>query len=201
MKKFSKKWMGTFIDGELPKDDNFILQEVSKKGFEVEAFEVVKDADGKEDTLFEIKVLPNRIADVFSVRGMAREFAAVLGLKWGGHIPVPNLDDFKLNNDFVKTTPSSLDTLSEKEESQVPIYIFTGVKVNNFDNTKETPEWIKDIISKSGGRSINCLVDITNLILFSFGQPAHVFDADKLTGKIITRFARAGSLTIKNLWT
>lgn len=179
MKKFSKKWMGTFIDGELPKDDNFVLQEVSKKGFEVEGFEIVKDIDGKEDTLFEIKVLPNRIADALSVRGMAREFAAVLGLKWGGNITTPNLNDFKLNNDFVDV------------QGNEALYIFTGVKVKSFDNTVETPEWIKDIIVKSGGRSINLLVDITNLMLFSFGQPAHVFDADKLSGKIVTRFARA----------
>jgi phenylalanyl-tRNA synthetase beta chain len=193
MKKFSKKWMATFIDGELPKDDNLILEQVSKKGFEVEGFEVVKDANGKEDSLFEIKVLPNRIADAFSVRGMAREFAAVFDLKWGGNIPTPDLSSFKLNNDFV--------SLPEGDSKQLgtglgggdyPLYIFTGVKVKNFDNTVETPEWIKDIITKSGGRSINLLVDITNLMLFSFGQPAHVFDADKLTGKIVTRFAAEG---------
>lgn len=178
MKKFSKKWMGTFIDGQLPKDDNLILEQVSKKGFEVEGFEVVKDALGNEDSLFEIKVLPNRIADAFSVRGMAREFAAVFDLKWGGNIPTPDLNSFKLNNDFVVADNSDA------------LYIFTGVKVKNFDNTVETPEWIKDIITKSGGRSINLLVDITNLMLFSFGQPAHVFDADKLTGKIVTRFAQ-----------
>lgn len=180
MKKFSKKWMGTFIDGELPKDDNLILEQVSKKGFEVEGFEVVKDADGNEDSLFEIKVLPNRIADAFSVRGMAREFAAVFDLKWGGNIPTPDLNSFKLNNDFVVADNSDA------------LYIFTGVKVKNFDNTVDTPEWIKDIIAKSGGRSINLLVDITNLMLFSFGQPAHVFDADKLTGRIVTRFATEG---------
>lgn len=180
MKKFSKKWMQTFIDGELPKDDNLILEQVSKKGFEVEGFEVVKDANGKEDSLFEIKVLPNRIADAFSVRGMAREFAAVFNLKWGGNIPTPDLNSFKLNNDFVVA------------DNPDALYIFTGVKVKNFNNTVETPEWIKDIITKSGGRSINLLVDITNLMLFSFGQPAHVFDADKMTGRVVTRFATEG---------
>lgn len=190
MKRFSKKWMQTFIDGELPKDDNLILQEVSKKGFEVEGFEIVKDANGKEDSLFEIKVLPNRIADAFSVRGMARELAAVFNLKSGGNIPTPDLNSFKLNNDFLDCPNShSLVERGSGGEEHLPMYIFTGIKVKNFDNTVETPDWIKDIINKSGGRSINCLVDITNLMLFSFGQPAHVFDADKLTGKIVTRFA------------
>jgi phenylalanyl-tRNA synthetase beta chain len=179
MKKFSKKWMQTFVDGQLPQDDNYILTQVSKKGFEVEGFE--KSLDG--DTLFEIKVLPNRIADAFSVRGMAREFAAVFGLGWGGKIAVPKMEGFALNNDHV--------TLEKKDKEQ-PIYIFTGVKISNFDNTIPTPDWIKDIIEKSGGRSINCLVDITNLMLFSFGQPAHVFDFEKMSGNVVTRFAHAG---------
>ncbi len=185
MKKFSKKWMGTFIDGKLPKDDNLILQEVSKKGFEVEGFEVMEN-----DTLFEIKVLPNRIADAFSVRGMAREFAAVFNLKWGGNIPTPDLNCFKLNNDALSPSPNLGE--GRGEVLDLPMCIFTAVKVTNFDNTKETPEWIKDIIVKSGGRSINLLVDITNLMLFSFGQPAHVFDTDKMTGKVVTRFANVG---------
>ena len=177
MKKFSKKWMGTFVEGKLPEDDNLILQEVSKKGFEVEGFEVSSD----NDTLFEIKVLPNRIADAFSVRGMAREFAAVFNLKWGGNIPVPNLNDFSLNNEMLVS-----------DSKNDPLNIFTAVKVTNFNNKVETPDWIKDIIVKCGGRSINLLVDITNLMLFSFGQPAHVFDADKMTGKVVTRFANDG---------
>ena len=177
MKKFSKKWMGTFVEGKLPEDDNLILQEVSKKGFEVEGFEVSSD----NDTLFEIKVLPNRIADAFSVRGMAREFAAVFNLKWGGNIPVPNLNDFSLNNEMLVS-----------DSKNDPLNIFTAVKVTNFNNKVETTDWIKDIIVKCGGRSINLLVDITNLMLFSFGQPAHVFDADKMTGKVVTRFANDG---------
>jgi phenylalanyl-tRNA synthetase beta chain len=163
----------------LPTDNNQILTEVSKKGFEVEGFEYTVDGDA----LFEIKVLPNRIADAFSVRGMAREFSAVFGLKWGGKIQTPNLSDFILNNDHL---------ILQNEKTELPLYIFTGVKVTGFDNTKETPEWIKDIIVKSGGRSINCLVDITNLMLFSFGQPAHVFDFEKMTGKVVTRFAKDG---------
>ncbi len=180
MKKYSKKWMQTFVGSELPKDDNFILNEVSKKGFEVEGFEKTQDGD----SLFEIKVLPNRVADALSIRGMAREFAAVFSLPWGGTITTPDLNSFKTFNEYV---------ISEGHSKEYnPVKIFTGIKVTNFDNTKDTPPWIKDIIVKSGGRSINCLVDITNLMLFSFGQPAHVFDFDKLSGKIVLRFAKSG---------
>ena len=60
MKKYSKKWMQTFVDGQLPTDDDFILTQVSKKGFEVEGFEKTPD----DDSLFEIKVLKFRILQI-----------------------------------------------------------------------------------------------------------------------------------------
>ena len=35
------------------------------------------------------------------------------------------------------------------------------------------------------------IVDITNLIMTEFGQPMHVFDADKISGDIRVRLAHA----------
>ncbi len=36
------------------------------------------------------------------------------------------------------------------------------------------------------------LVDITNCLLTEFGQPMHVFDADKVAGSITVRLAKIG---------
>ncbi len=36
------------------------------------------------------------------------------------------------------------------------------------------------------------LVDITNCLLTEFGQPMHVFDADKVSGSITVRLAKIG---------
>ncbi len=182
MKRYSKKWMQTFVEGQFPEDDKIIVEELSKKSFEVESVDEVLGEDGKiTDSLFEIKVLPNRVSDAMSLRGMAREFSAIFDLKWNDkNIPTINLNDYELRNSFLTN------------DSEDALYIFTGIKVNNFDNTKDSPEWLQEIIIKSGGRSINLAVDITNLMLFSFGQPAHVFDFDKLNGGIITRFAEDG---------
>lgn len=169
--------MASFVDGQLP-DDKTIINDLSKKSFEVESVETSSDGD----SLFEIKVLPNRVADAMSIRGMALELGSVYSYKETNNIPLGDSSKYQLNNDFLVT---------DLGETSNPLNIFTGLSVK-FDNSIETPGWIKEILEKSGGRSINCLVDITNMILFVFGQPAHVFDADKLKGKIVTRFAREG---------
>lgn len=45
-------------------------------------------------------------------------------------------------------------------------------------------------------RAISNLVDITNLNLLGLGQPMHVFDADKIRGKIIVRQAKDGEKVV-----
>lgn len=190
--------MESFLDnGKLP-DDKEIVDTMSRKAFEVESVE--KAVDG--DSLFEIKVLPNRAHDALSLEGMAKELAALFDFRLKPDIATNEiLKNYTFKNDFAEIgqTPPNLplagEGLSAKGvmlRANKPVLMFSGLKVR-FDNSKPTPDWIKDILEKSGGRSINCLVDITNLILFSFGQPAHVFDFDKLKGgKLVTRFANEG---------
>lgn len=177
--------MQTFLDGSLP-DNKTIVDTMSRKAFEVESIEETGD-----DSLFEIKVLPNRVADAFSLSGMAKELSALFDLKVKPPVATQDLlKDYKQKNEYVEIIEQA-DEGKVKLRMNKPVLVFTGLKVK-FDNSVETPEWIKDILIKSGGRSINLLVDVTNLILFSFGQPAHVFDFEKLQGKIITRFAKDG---------
>ena len=53
----------------------------------------------------------------------------------------------------------------------------SGVKVG------PSPEWLKNRLAAVGLRSINNIVDISNYVLMEVGQPMHIFDADKITGK------------------
>lgn len=60
-----------------------------------------------------------------------------------------------------------------------------------------SPDWLAERVTAAGARSINNVVDVTNYILFLFGQPLHAFDYDKLvdeTGKanVIVRAAKEG---------
>jgi phenylalanyl-tRNA synthetase beta chain len=181
MKKYSKKWMQTFIKDTLPNNE-VIAEQISKKAFEVESVEEIKDENGNTiDTLFEIKVLPNRVADAFNLRGMATEFATVLNLE------MHDLNKTEMYNDISKFERK--DEFVEIQNDSTKCYF--GVEIE-IPKQAETRPWIKEILEKSGGRSINGLVDITNLMLYSFGQPTHVFDAEKLNGKIITRHAKKG---------
>jgi len=181
MKKYSKKWMQTFIKDTLPNNE-VVVEQISKKAFEVESVEEIKDENGNiSDALFEIKVLPNRVADAFNLRGMATEFATVLNLE------MHDLSKTEMFNDISKF--SRKDEFVEIQNDSTRCYF--GVEIE-IEKQAETKSWIKDILEKSGGRSISSLVDITNLMLYSFGQPTHVFDAEKLNGRIITRHAKKG---------
>ena len=52
------------------------------------------------------------------------------------------------------------------------------------DNVKvgPSPDWLAERVTAAGARSINNVVDVTNYILFLFGQPLHAFDFDRLAG-------------------
>ena len=49
---------------------------------------------------------------------------------------------------------------------------FSGIK-----NDRESPEWMVKKLTLLGQRSVNPVVDITNYLMYSFGQPVHAFGA------------------------
>jgi phenylalanyl-tRNA synthetase beta chain len=58
-----------------------------------------------------------------------------------------------------------------------------------------SPEWLVKRLKAIGIRSINNVVDVTNLVMMELGQPLHAFDCDRLAGKrIVVRRAGEGEL-------
>jgi phenylalanyl-tRNA synthetase beta chain len=85
----------------------------------------------------------------------------------------PSVDAFKVDNHDL-----DIDVKVEHTEA-CPHY--AGVTIKGV-TVKESPEWLKNHLQSIGVRSINNIVDITNYILFAYGQPMHCFDADTIKG-------------------
>ena len=151
-----------------------VLDEKSKVGT------LAQDILGLDDVIFEIDILPNRAHDCLSHLGVAREVAVLLESK---------IKNQKSNMDLrISNSSKELEVKIKNEElcRRYSAVIINSVKI------KESPSWLKNRLESCDIRSINNIVDITNFVMLSIGQPIHAFDADKLNGKIIVRNAKKG---------
>jgi phenylalanyl-tRNA synthetase beta chain len=138
------------------------------------------------DKILDIALTPNR-GDCFSVRGIARELACLSET----HLAVPFEDK-----------PAAV-TLDDRRgiaiEQPQDCSHYTARVLRGLDRQATTPIWMSERLRRSGLRSINPLVDVTNYVMLELGQPMHVFDLAKLRGDIQVRRARAGeTLTLLN---
>jgi phenylalanyl-tRNA synthetase beta chain len=131
------------------------------------------------DTIIEVEVTPNR-PDLLSHFGMARELAALLDL------PEPKLPQV-IARPVAAREDSTIVRLKAPEGC--PFYsarLLRDVRVG------PSPGWLRQRLEAAGFRSINNVVDATNYVLLEFGQPLHAFDAAKISGGIVVRFANRG---------
>ena len=131
-----------------------------------------------DDTIIDIDLTPNR-GDCLSVRGIARELAALTGKK----LKTPKRGD-KVRSVAVKSW--SVKLTAKKE---CPRYF--GRVIEGIDPSAETPLWMKERLRRCGMRPIHPVVDVTNYVMLELGQPMHGFDLDKLRGSIDVRLSRA----------
>jgi len=133
---------------------------------------------GLDDTLFTIKLTPNR-ADCLSLTGVAREVAAITGGEFRPLAIDPVAPAIEARRDIVLDAPQAC-----------PRYC--GRILRGVDARAATPDWMVRRLVRSGIRSISALVDITNYVMLELGQPLHAFDNAKLQGAIHVRLPRAG---------
>lgn len=176
--KYSFSWLQEHLDQPLP-DPKRLCAEMTIKAFEVEAMET-----RGADTVFDIKVLPDRAHDALSHRGMAREVAALFD------IPMRERINAELDHDRNNSRTIHIDI---KETTHCHRYI--GARVDRIV-VGSSPKWLTTKLESIDARSINNIVDITNFILFDLGQPMHAFDADKIVGGITVRLAKRGETMI-----
>ncbi len=171
--QFSYNWLKRHFSETLPAPE-IIENDLIFKAFEVEKVEGLASGD----SIFEVKILPDRAHDCLCHRGLARELGAILNLPLSRPVVLADLKE-----------DSSLATKVRVEEERLcRRYLareVAGVKVG------PSPKWLSDFLESIGQRSINNIVDGANFVMFDLGQPLHAFDADKVSGEIVVRLAKA----------
>ncbi len=133
------------------------------------------------EPVIDFEVTPNR-PDWLGVAGIARDLAAAsLGqLKTPSILPVPG------------TFPSPITVRIDAPE-MCPV--FAGRLIRGVKNGP-SPEWLQRRLTAIGLRSINRLVDVTNLVAYDRCRPLHVYDAARLVGgEIVVRGGRVSRET------
>lgn len=131
-----------------------------------------------KEFIYDIEVTTNRV-DCMSVFGIAREAAAILPqFKFSASILS---DPFK---------PPLLKTAVEVDYLKVSVDPqlcprFSAVLIQNI-TVKSSPDWLIKKLELAGMRSLNNVVDISNLLMLEMGQPVHTFDYDKISGRTMS---------------
>ena len=180
--KISYNWLKSYVP-ELPKPEE-VAEAIIFHAFEVEGVEKIAPTTppdgtppqaGGEDFIFDIKTLPDRNHDCLSHQGIAREVCAILDLKFSDPTPLYKIP---------QSQPTQLEI--EIQTSSCRRYmgrIVRGIKVG------PSPEWMVKHLESIGQRSINNIVDATNIVMYDCGQPIHAFDLKKSGEKIVIRNA------------
>ena len=140
--------------------------------------EAVTDSLFVRDTIVDLDLTPNR-GDCLSIQGIAREVAVLNQLEFT-KVDIPSVE--------VQIS----DTLPVKLDSPGDCPLYVGRVIKGIKPDAEAPLWIKEKLRRSGLRSIDAVVDITNYVMLELGQPMHAFDLGALSEEIVVRKASSG---------
>lgn len=129
------------------------------------------------DVTFDVDLTPNR-ADCLGVRGIAREVGV--------------LNRLEVNQPEIKAVVAAHQEQREivlDAPEACPRYL--GRIVRNVDVQATSPLWLTERLRRSGIRSIDPVVDVTNYVLLELGHPMHAFDNAKLSGAVHVRMAKS----------
>ncbi|MGO3408995.1 phenylalanine--tRNA ligase subunit beta [Marinomonas sp.] len=133
---------------------------------------------GLDDQIIDVDLTPNR-SDCLSLAGLAREVGV--------------LNKVDLTPVVVTAADVSIDdTFPVRVEAVDACPRYLGRVIRGVNVGAETPLWMTEKLRRSGIRSIDPIVDITNYVMLELGQPMHAFDLANLSGSIVVRMATAG---------
>lgn len=164
----SRNWLQNYFDQTLPS-----AQDIADV-LMLHAFEVEDVFEKNNDWIIDIDVLPNRAHDCLCHFGVARELGVLLSL------PVKTATFPKVDkNDIVPVQILNTDQCTRYQATRI-------------NNVQVGADCFEDYLIAMGQKSINNLVNISNVVMFDYGQPTHIFDADKISGGITVRNALEG---------
>jgi phenylalanyl-tRNA synthetase beta chain len=134
------------------------------------------------DEVLELEITPNR-ADCLAVYGVAREVHAITAQPLAAD---PTDEDAPAQGE---------DSAEDHCRVEIDPEICLRFTARVFEDVKigPSPLWLKQRLTAAGQRPISNVVDITNYVMLTCGQPLHAFDLDKVRGnRIIVRRAQPG---------
>jgi phenylalanyl-tRNA synthetase beta chain len=169
----SLAWLRELVD--VKSDDDEIARRLTARGLTVDAQTAVSG-----DTVLDIDVPANR-PDALGHLGVAREVAAAFGVLLKPLPPLPTPS----GTPAAQTVTVSVD--APELCGRYTAGIVRGVRVG------PSPPWVVARLAACGHRSVNNVVDVSNLVMLALGQPVHFFDLAKLAGNAIhVREAESG---------
>jgi phenylalanyl-tRNA synthetase beta chain len=130
---------------------------------------------GRDDKIIDVDLTPNR-GDCLSIAGLSREVGV--------------LNKVDVTAPVIEAVDATIDTAIDVQlqaPDACPRYV--GRVIKGINIKAASPLWMQEKLRRSGIRSIDPVVDVTNFILLELGQPMHAFDLAKLDGSIIVRKA------------
>lgn len=158
--KVSLEWLSDYIDLPAGVSTKELAHQLTLKTVEVED---ILPVDG--DSILEIdnKSLTNR-PDLWGHYGIAREFAAIYGLPLRPLSAAPR--------------PAAVDGLVGSPNPDLcPRFAAVVFGAEAY----ATPDWMRGRLTRIGEAPVHPLVDLSNYVMFTTGQPTHVYDADQLS--------------------
>jgi phenylalanyl-tRNA synthetase beta chain len=135
------------------------------------------------DDVIEIEITPNR-PDAMSVYGVARDLHAVTA--------APLAEDPTATD----AEPSGSDSAQDHAAVEIAdpdICLRFTARLFEDVTIGPSPLWLKQRLMAAGQRPISNVVDITNYVMLTCGQPLHAFDLDEVRGsRIVVRRACEG---------
>ncbi|MFO7529669.1 MAG: phenylalanine--tRNA ligase subunit beta [Marinobacter sp.] len=128
------------------------------------------------DITIDVDLTPNR-SDCLSIKGIAREVGVLNSLV----VTEPAIEP-------VEAVHSEVPDIRVEAPEGCPRYL--GRVLRNVNLKAETPLWMQEKLRRSGIRSIDAAVDVTNFVMLELGQPMHAFDRDEISGGIVVRMAK-----------